>query len=81
MLYTDETDYNSSEGGPNWELFAPRGNRFFLPGSLGPAWQGSSTTAACDGDLDSLIDFEEEDVSSLGVFQCFLLMCLKCVFV
>lgn len=56
----DETDYNSSEGGPNWELFAPRGNRFFLPGSLGPAWQGTSTTAACDGNLENLIDFEDD---------------------
>ncbi|KAL0271619.1 UNVERIFIED_CONTAM: hypothetical protein PYX00_008655 [Menopon gallinae] len=23
---------------PNWELFGPRGYRFLLPGSLGPAW-------------------------------------------
>lgn len=30
---------------PNWELLTPRGFRFYLPGSIGPGWLDSSTTA------------------------------------
>jgi hypothetical protein len=30
---------------PNWELLAPRGYRFYMPGSVGPAWHDSYTTA------------------------------------
>lgn len=30
----------------NWELFTPRGFRFYLPGSVGPGWLDTSTTAS-----------------------------------
>lgn len=68
----EEADYNSNEGGPNWELFAPRGNRFFLPGSLGPAWQGATTTAATETDLEKMIDFKK-DVNYINVLQWYIL--------
>lgn len=58
-INTDESNDNTAEGSPNWELFAPTGNRFFLPGSMGPAWQGASTSAsAADMDIENLIDFD-----------------------
>lgn len=56
---TDESHDNNAEGSPNWELFAPTGNRFYLPGSMGPAWQGASSSAsAADMDIEQLIDFD-----------------------
>lgn len=58
-FFVDDANENS-EGSPNWELFAPTGNRFFLPGSLGPAWQGSSTTATSDLEIGHLIDFDSK---------------------
>lgn len=42
----------------NWELFSSKGNRFFLPGSLGPAWVNSTTTIYADVFLNDLVDFE-----------------------
>lgn len=33
------------EANPNWELLAPRGFRFYLPGSIGPGWLDASTIA------------------------------------
>jgi len=30
---------------PNWELLAPKGYRFYMPGSIGPAWHDESTIA------------------------------------
>lgn len=41
-------DVNSKTLGidSNWEFFAPRGFRFYLPGSVGPGWLDASTTAS-----------------------------------
>ena len=40
---------NKSSGlSPNWELLAPRGYRFFLPGNTGPAWHDTYTTVHPD---------------------------------
>lgn len=54
---------------PNWELLTPRGFRFYLPGSVGPAWLDATTTAQtktqfvelCDGEklINSLKDKNE----------------------
>jgi hypothetical protein len=35
---------NSTGTSPNWELLAPRGYRFYMPGSVGPAWHDAYTT-------------------------------------
>ncbi|KAJ9599247.1 hypothetical protein L9F63_010249, partial [Diploptera punctata] len=32
----------------NWELLGPRGYRFYLPGSIGPAWHDAYTTVHLD---------------------------------
>jgi len=42
---TDEISNNSIGTSPNWELLAPRGYRFYMPGSVGPAWHDVYTTA------------------------------------
>ncbi|XP_049792253.1 methylmalonic aciduria and homocystinuria type D homolog, mitochondrial-like isoform X2 [Schistocerca nitens] len=48
---------------PNWELLAPRGYRFYLPGGLGPAWYDSTSTPLPYGAIaqtpvtDSKFDF------------------------
>ena len=41
------TDIENSIFGvnPNWELLTPAGFRFYLPGSIGPGWLDSATTA------------------------------------
>lgn len=37
---------NASLGvNPNWELLAPQGFRFYLPGNSGPAWQDAYSSA------------------------------------
>ena len=40
-------DMENTEFGvnPNWELLAPRGFRFYMPGSVGPGWLDETTTA------------------------------------
>lgn len=63
----DETGYLAGEAGPNWELFAPRSNRFYLPGFLGPAWQNAGTVIAVETPLDVLIDFECKSKSKLHI--------------
>lgn len=41
---TDVAANNSIGTNPNWELLAPRGYRFYMPGSVGPAWHDAYTT-------------------------------------
>lgn len=56
-LFTDRVDrIDFQEGGPNWEIFNPKGNRFYLPSSLGLGWQGSRSTFNFKVDLFDLID-------------------------
>lgn len=43
----------------NWELLTPRGFRFYLPGSVGPAWLDATTTAQVKTQLVKLYDEEE----------------------
>lgn len=56
-FFLDQLDFQSHEGGPNWEIFNPKGNRFYLPNSLGLGWQRSNSTIVLDGVLDDFIDF------------------------
>lgn len=66
-LFTDDANFLGGEGSPNWELLAPKGNRFFLPGSLGPAWQGANTTVTLDTTLENLVDFSSKDKCKLHI--------------
>jgi len=63
-LGVDE-DHQHFEGGPNWELLSPTGNRFYLPNSCGPAWQNNSTTTPAENCLDELVDFFSKDTQKL----------------
>ncbi|XP_053947859.1 cobalamin trafficking protein CblD [Anastrepha ludens] len=53
----ENSDFLGGECGPNWELLAPRGNRFYFPNAVGPAWQGASTTITLEAPLESLVNF------------------------
>ncbi|XP_033170372.1 uncharacterized protein LOC117147545 [Drosophila mauritiana] len=53
----DDDELNSLESEPNWELTAERGNRFYLPNGVGPAWQGDSTTVGLVEPLVHLVNF------------------------
>lgn len=53
---------------PNWELLAPRGYRFLLPGSIGAACQGVSTTWAPEGALRKLVNVDQS-VSNITVIK------------
>jgi hypothetical protein len=48
----------------NWELLTPRGFRFYLPGSVGPAWLDATTTAQVKTQFIDLSN-EEEFIESL----------------
>lgn len=43
----------------NWELLTPRGFRFYLPGSVGPAWLDATTTAQVKTQFIELSNDEE----------------------
>ncbi|XP_076630079.1 cobalamin trafficking protein CblD [Colletes latitarsis] len=43
----------------NWELLTPRGFRFYLPGSVGPAWSDVTTTAQVKTQLVDICDNNE----------------------
>ncbi|XP_073834279.1 methylmalonic aciduria and homocystinuria type D homolog, mitochondrial-like isoform X2 [Musca autumnalis] len=68
-------EFLGGECGPNWELLAPKGNRFFLKNAVGPAWQGASSTITLDAPLESLVDFdgkqkEQKSLLEFSVAQC-----------
>lgn len=58
FIILDDTDFLGGECGPNWELLAPRGNRFYFPNAVGPAWQSASTTINLEAPLESIVDFD-----------------------
>lgn len=67
-IFISYTDGWFSEGNANWELFSPKGNRFYLPGLLGPAWQSSSTTVKnVITNVSDLVDFESKTESKLHI--------------
>lgn len=59
------------EGGPNWELFNPRGNRFILPNSVGLAWH-TPKTIENNMSLSDYIDFHKErtDKFQISIQPC-----------
>ncbi|XP_026479086.1 methylmalonic aciduria and homocystinuria type D homolog, mitochondrial-like [Ctenocephalides felis] len=61
---------------PNWELLAPRGYRFLLPGSIGAACQGVSTTWAPEGALRKLVNVDQSSAEKLNITtsQCPVLL-------
>ncbi|XP_014294892.1 methylmalonic aciduria and homocystinuria type D homolog, mitochondrial [Microplitis demolitor] len=68
-----DIDNGELDNNPNWELFGPRGFRFYLPGSIGPGWLDQSTTAQVetrsillpnnDGELDDSDDFDTHGIN------------------
>jgi len=67
---------NFDEGGPNWEIFNPKGNRFYLPNALGPGWQNSKSTISLDVNLQNLVDFwsKEPDKLQFSFDRCPILL-------
>lgn len=61
MVYCKNADIDNSVLGvnSNWELLTPRGFRFYLPGSIGPAWLDATTTAQVKTQFVKLCDKEE----------------------
>ncbi|XP_034489975.1 methylmalonic aciduria and homocystinuria type D homolog, mitochondrial [Drosophila innubila] len=57
----DDDDLNILEGEPNWELTSKRHNRFYLPNSIGPAWQGDTSTVGLMEPLAQLVNFFKDD--------------------
>jgi hypothetical protein len=43
--FISDISSNSIGTSANWELLAPRGYRFYMPGSVGPAWHDVYTTS------------------------------------
>ncbi|GAB0088588.1 uncharacterized protein DMENIID0001_030450 [Sergentomyia squamirostris] len=56
----DFQDDGGSLGGEGGALALFSGSRFYLPGSLGPAWLTQSTTISTNIQLDDLIDFDSK---------------------
>ncbi|XP_018304773.1 methylmalonic aciduria and homocystinuria type D homolog, mitochondrial isoform X1 [Mycetomoellerius zeteki] len=55
----DDIDNSVLGVNSNWELLTPRGFRFYLPGSIGPAWLDATTTAQVKTQFVKLCDKEE----------------------
>lgn len=78
--YTNiEEQQQHIEGGPNWELLAPKSNRFYLPNLCGPAWQSNATTISITTQNDclgELVDFTSTDPNKLHISstQCPVLL-------
>ncbi|XP_069679874.1 cobalamin trafficking protein CblD-like isoform X2 [Periplaneta americana] len=61
---------NTSIGtSPNWELLAPRGYRFYLPGSIGPAWHDAHTTAHLE-EFQSITSQQYRDKTTEYAVEC-----------
>lgn len=70
-------EHEHIEGGANWELLAPKSNRFFLPNLSGPAFQSNSSTISAQSDcLAELVDFTCKDPNKLHISstQCPVLL-------
>lgn len=57
-MHIDNEKPLGGECGPNWEILAPRGNRFYFPNAVGPAWQGANTTILLEAPLEALVDLD-----------------------
>uniref|UniRef100_A0A1A9VNF9 Methylmalonic aciduria and homocystinuria type D protein, mitochondrial n=1 Tax=Glossina austeni TaxID=7395 RepID=A0A1A9VNF9_GLOAU len=69
MRVGDTEDFLGIECGPNWELLSPRGNRFYFPNAVGPAWQGASSTITLEAPLESIVDFEGKASTETAMLQ------------
>lgn len=67
LLLSDESGRLNTETSLNWELFSSKGNRFFLPGSLGPAWINNLTTIYADVQVEDLVDFDGAQADKLHI--------------
>lgn len=61
----DDLDNSVLGTNSNWELLTPRGFRFYLPGSIGPAWLDATTTAQVKTQFVELYD-KENFIESLN---------------
>ncbi|XP_050463984.1 cobalamin trafficking protein CblD [Cataglyphis hispanica] len=59
-----DIDNSAWDTNSNWKLLTPKGFRFYLPGSVGPAWLDATTTAQVDTYCDESFN-EEEFIESL----------------
>lgn len=59
-----DIENNEFDANPNWELFGPRGFRFYLPGSVGPGWLDQSTTAQVE--TRSIVICNDDDGQNEG---------------
>ncbi|XP_029156728.1 methylmalonic aciduria and homocystinuria type D homolog, mitochondrial-like isoform X2 [Nylanderia fulva] len=55
----DDIDNSAWDTNSSWKLLTPRGFRFYLPGSVGPAWLDATTTAQVKTYFDELSDQEQ----------------------
>ncbi|BFG00478.1 methylmalonic aciduria and homocystinuria type D homolog mitochondrial [Drosophila madeirensis] len=73
-----DDDLNSIESEPNWELTAPKSNRFFLPCCCGPAWQGCNSTMQLTTPLSKVVNFKKEantdNLLEISCCQCPILI-------
>lgn len=74
----DELTNSSLRVNPNWELFAPQGFRFYLPGNIGPAWQDATSTAhitnSFSADSNSILECTAQECPILlrqGIYELF----------
>ncbi|XP_063698831.1 uncharacterized protein LOC134829598 [Culicoides brevitarsis] len=63
-----EESHEHVEGGANWELLAPKSNRFYLPNLCGPAYQSNASIIPAPRDcLAELVDFTNKDPKKLHI--------------
>ncbi|XP_026831172.1 methylmalonic aciduria and homocystinuria type D homolog, mitochondrial isoform X2 [Ooceraea biroi] len=62
----DDIDSSVLGTNSNWELLTPRGFRFYLPGSVGPAWLDATTTAQVKTHFVVDLSSEEAFMESLN---------------
>lgn len=68
FLFVFLDDNRHFEGGANWEILAPRGNRFFLRNNIGPSWLSHTTTINLTLDcLEQIVDFKSKNPKKLWI--------------
>ncbi|KAL6427501.1 hypothetical protein ACFW04_008774 [Cataglyphis niger] len=59
-----DIDNSAWDTNSNWKLLTPKGFRFYLPGSVGPAWLDATTTVQVNNYCDESFN-EEEFIEAL----------------
>ncbi|KAJ6634674.1 Cobalamin trafficking protein CblD, partial [Pseudolycoriella hygida] len=68
--YKNVSEPRVKDGGPNWEIFNPKGNRFYLPNALGPVWLcKNSIFSPLNVNLEDLIDFGSKDPGKFEIYS------------